>query len=62
MEGVGRRALAEHALDRQGAWTVAGRPAEEVLRRYAGQPLPPTRRTPVQAMNVLGSKPSLDRI
>ncbi|WP_219211254.1 HDOD domain-containing protein [Variovorax boronicumulans] len=62
VEGVASRALAEHALDQQGAWAVAGWPTEDVLHRYAGQPLPPTRRTIVQAMNALDSEQSLDRI
>ncbi|MDM0014734.1 HDOD domain-containing protein [Variovorax sp. J22P168] len=62
VEGVASRALVEHALDQQGAWAVAGWPAEDALHRYAGQPLPPSRRAIVQAMNALDDEPSLDRI
>lgn len=62
VEGVASRALAEHALDQQGAWAVAGWPVEDALHRYAGQPLPPSRRAIVQTMNALDDEPSLERI
>jgi hypothetical protein len=62
VDGVASRALAEHALDQQGAWAVAGWPLEDVLHRYQGQPLPPTRRAIVQTMNALDAEQSLDRI
>jgi hypothetical protein len=62
VDGVASRALAEHALDQQGAWAVAGWPLEDVLHRYRGQPLPPTRRAIVQTMNALDAEQSLDRI
>ncbi len=62
VDGVASRALAEHALDQQGAWAVAGWPVEDVLHRYAGQPLPPSRRAIVQAMNAIDAEQSLDRI
>lgn len=62
VDGVASRALAEHALDQQGAWAVAGWPVEDVLHRYAGQPLPPSRRAIVQTMNAIDAEQSLDRI
>lgn len=62
IDGVASRALAEHALDQQGAWAVAGWPAEDVLHRYRGNPAPPTRRAIVQVMNALDEEQSLDRI
>lgn len=62
VEGVASRALAEHALDQQGAWAVAGWPVEDVLHRYAGNPLPLSRRAIVQAMNAIDAEQSLDRI
>ena len=36
VDGVASRALADHALDQQGAWAVAGWPSEDVLHRYRG--------------------------
>ena len=62
VDGVASRDLAEHALDQQGAWAVAGWPVEDMLHRYRGQPLPPTRRAIVQTMNALDAEQSLDRI
>lgn len=62
VDGVASRALTEHALDQQGAWAVTGWPLEDVLHRYRGQPLPPTRRAIVQTMNALDAEQSLDRI
>ncbi|RYZ07665.1 MAG: HDOD domain-containing protein, partial [Comamonadaceae bacterium] len=62
VEGVASRALADHALDQQGAWAIAGWPIEDTLHRHAGQPLPPGRRAIVQLMNVLDQEPSLDQI
>jgi EAL and modified HD-GYP domain-containing signal transduction protein len=61
-DGIASRALAEHALDQQGAWAVAGWPVEDVLHRYAGNPLPISRRAIVQAMNAIDAEQSLDRI
>ncbi|MGJ7580237.1 HDOD domain-containing protein [Variovorax sp. RHLX14] len=62
VDGVASRALAEHALDQQGAWAVAGWPIEDVLHTYAGQPLPMSRRAIVQTMNAIDAEHSLDRI
>ncbi|RZL91241.1 MAG: HDOD domain-containing protein [Variovorax sp.] len=62
VEGVASRALADHALDQQGAWAIAGWPVEDSVHRHAGQPLPPSRRAIVQIMNALDQEPSLDEI
>ncbi|RYY59509.1 MAG: HDOD domain-containing protein, partial [Comamonadaceae bacterium] len=62
VEGVASRALAEHALDQQGAWAIAGWPVEDAVHRHAGQPLPPGRRAVVQIMNALDNEPSLEQI
>jgi len=62
IDGVASRALAEHALDQQGAWAVADWPVEDVLHSHRGQPLPPMRRAIVQTMNTLDAEPSLDRL
>jgi hypothetical protein len=62
IDGVASRALAEHALDQQGAWAVADWPVEDVLHPHRGQPLPPMRRAIVQTMNTLDAEPSLDRL
>ena len=44
VDGVASRVLADHALDQQGAWAVAGWPVEDVLHAYRGRPLPPMNR------------------
>lgn len=62
IDGVASRALAEHALDQQNAWAVAGWPSEDVLHGYGGQPLPPTRRAIVRVMNAIDAEESLERI
>ncbi|MEO8248385.1 MAG: HDOD domain-containing protein [Burkholderiales bacterium] len=62
VDGVASIALAEHALDQQGAWGVADWPAEDLLHRFRGQPLPPSRRAIVRVMNALDSEQSLERI
>lgn len=62
VEGVASRALADHALDQQGAWAVAGWPAEDMVHRYHGQLMPLSRRAIVQVMNALDQEESLERI
>ena len=42
-EGLASQALLEHALDRQGAWAVAGWPAEEILYAYRFRQIQPAR-------------------
>lgn len=42
-EGLASPALVEHALDRQGAWAVAGWPMEEVLHGYRHKQIQPSR-------------------
>lgn len=60
--GAAGRALVEHALDQQGAWAVAGWPAEDILHRFNGHPVPPTRRAILRVMTALDQEQSLDRI
>lgn len=62
IDGVASRALADHALDQQGAWAVADWPVEDVLHKHRGQPLPPMHRAIVQTMNAIDAEPSLDRV
>lgn len=62
VDGVASRQLAEHALDQQGAWAIAGWPVEDVLHPYAPQPMPISRRVLVQVMNALDNEESLERI
>lgn len=60
--GAAGRALVEHALDQQGAWAVAGWPAEDILHRFNGHPVPPTRRAILRVMSALDQEQSLDGI
>ncbi|RYF76658.1 MAG: HDOD domain-containing protein [Comamonadaceae bacterium] len=62
IDGVASRALADHALDQQGAWAVAGWPLEDVLHRSDGEPTAPTRRGLVRAMSAIDAEQSLDGI
>ncbi len=62
VDGVASRALAEHALDQQNAWAVAGWPCEDILHSHGDQPLPPTRRGIVRVMNAIDAEESLERI
>lgn len=41
-DGLASQALLEHALDRQGAWAVAGWPAEEILHGYRFRQIQPS--------------------
>ena len=43
-EGLASQALLEHALDRQGAWGIAGWPAEEILHAYRFRQIQPSQR------------------
>lgn len=43
-ESLASQALLEHALDRQGAWGVAGWPAEEILHAYRLRQIQPSQR------------------
>lgn len=62
IEGVASSALAEHALNQQGAWAIAGWPAEDVLHQYHGRIMPASNKAIVQVMNALDDEQSLDRI
>ncbi|MEO7241507.1 MAG: histidine kinase [Variovorax sp.] len=62
VSGVASRALADHALDQQGAWAVAGWPAEDVVYRYRGHATPPTRQGIQRILLALEREPSLDRV
>lgn len=42
-EGVASQALLDHALDRQGAWAVAGWPADEIVHAYRHKQIQPSR-------------------
>lgn len=62
VDGVASRALADHALDQQGAWAVAGWPDDDVLHRHRGQPLPPTHAALQRTLRALDEEQSLERI
>lgn len=62
VDGVASRALAEHALEQQAAWAIAGWPAEDVLQCYRGRPMPASNKAIVRVMNALDDEQSLDRI
>ncbi len=61
-EGVASRALAEHCLDQQGAWALAGWPVEDVLHGYQQQPIPPDQAMLARLIEAIDADASLDAI
>lgn len=62
-DGLASQALVEHALDRQGAWAVAGWPTEEMLHDYRFRQIQPARsalRALVQAIDADESLEALE--
>ena len=59
---VASRALAEHCLDQQGAWALAGWPVEDVLHGYQQQPIPPDQATLRRLIEAIDADASLDAI
>ena len=52
----------DHCLDQQGAWGVAGWPADDVLHAYGGQVAPPGYQTIGSVVEAIDSDMALERI
>ncbi|MES2949727.1 MAG: histidine kinase [Pseudomonadota bacterium] len=61
-EGLASQALLEHALDRQGAWAVAGWPAEEILYAYRLRQIQPSRQLLRALVKAIEADESLDTL
>jgi EAL and modified HD-GYP domain-containing signal transduction protein len=61
-EGIASRALADHCLDQQGAWALAGWPAEDVLHAYRYQALQPSHRVCTQLLLALDTEQPMERL
>jgi len=61
-EAVASRALAEHCLDQQGAWALAGWPVEDVLHNYRQQLIQPSQTAIVRLVEAIEADVSLDAI
>ena len=61
-EAVPSRVLVDHCLDQQGAWGVAGWPADDVLHAYGGQVAPPGYQTIGSVVEAIDSDVALERI
>lgn len=61
-ESVASHLLAEHCLDEQGVWGVAGWPTEEVLLGYRHQKIQPGRRAIVRLVEAIDTDLATDHI
>jgi hypothetical protein len=61
-EAVASWVLAEHCLDEQGAWAVAGWPIEDVLHGYRYQRIQPGHRTVVRLIEALDADDAIEHI
>ena len=61
-EAVPSRLLAEHCLDQQGAWALAGWPTDDVLHRYRQQLCQPSQDTIVRLVQAVDADASLETI
>ena len=61
-ESVPSRILADHCLDQQGAWGIAGWPGEDILHAYAGQAILPSREVIQRLVHATDADLALDRI
>lgn len=61
-EGVASQVLAEHCLDEQGAWGLAGWPMEDVLHGYRHQRIQPGQRAIVGLVEAIDADASAERI
>ena len=61
-EAVASRPLAEHCLDQQGAWALAGWPTDDVLHSYRQQLCQPSHDTIVRLVAAIDADVSLDAI
>jgi EAL and modified HD-GYP domain-containing signal transduction protein len=61
-EAVASRPLAEHCLDQQGAWALAGWPTEDVLHSYQQQLIQPSHSAIVRLTKAIDADASLEAI
>ncbi len=61
-ESVASWVLAEHCLDQQGAWALAGWPAEDVLHQYRHQRIQPGYRATVRLIETIDADQSNEHI
>lgn len=61
-EAVASRTLADHCLDQQHAWGVAGWPTEDVLYAYRELPVQPSHQVLVRLVDATDADLALDRI
>lgn len=61
-DGLASWVLAEHCLDQQGAWAVAGWPMEDVLHGYRHQRMQPAHNTIMQLMKAVDADQSVEAI
>lgn len=61
-ESVASHLLAEHCLDEQGAWGVAGWPSEEVLLGYRHQRIQPGRQSIIRLVEAIDADHATDHI
>ena len=61
-EAVASRVLAEHCLDEQAAWSLAGWPVEDVLHGYRHQQIQPGHRTVVALIEAIDADDSVELI
>jgi hypothetical protein len=61
-ESVASHILAEHCLDEQGAWGVAGWPTEEVLLGYRHQKIQPSRRAIIRLVEAIDADLATEHI
>lgn len=61
-EAIANRALAEHCLDQQGAWALAGWPVDDVLHSYRQQLIQPGQSAILHLVEAIEADVSLDTI
>ncbi|MEO7937252.1 MAG: HDOD domain-containing protein, partial [Burkholderiaceae bacterium] len=60
VEGVPSRLMADHCLDQQAAWGVAGWPTDDVLLSHARQPIQPSHKAIMRLMQQVDADAALD--
>lgn len=61
-EALASRVLAEHCLDQQGAWGLAGWPLEDVLHGYRQQRIQPEQRAIVRLIEAIDADASVEQL
>ena len=59
-EGVANQLLAQHCLDQQGAWALAGWPTDDVLYRHRAAPLQPGQHAIARLVNAVEADVSME--